>query len=84
MSGFNPEKPFYAIALTDGEFIYGEYQWMGADGPDDWTVAEEGDHDEPTEYVLIRMVPEVVNRRTFGPPPLDDDDEDETASKTPA
>ena len=59
-------ESFYAIRLTDGELIYGEFGWMACNGPDDWTVAEESDHDQPTEYEIVRMVVEPVARRSFG------------------
>ena len=60
-----PER-FYAIRLADGDLIYGLYSWLECDGPADWTVAEEADHDDPTEYEIVRMSVEPVARRTFG------------------
>lgn len=60
-----PES-FYAIRLTDGELIYGDYEWMKCDGPDDWTVPDEDTHYEPTEYEIVRMVVEPIAKRTFG------------------
>lgn len=68
-------ETFYAIRLTDGELIYGEFTWMAADHRDDWTVAEESDHDEPTEYEIVEMIVRPIARRTFGEPPADEDDE---------
>lgn len=65
MAEIKPES-FYAIRRTDGEEIYGEYAWMACNGPDDWTVGEESDHDEPTEYEIVRMTVEPVARRSFG------------------
>ena len=59
-----PES-FYSIRRTDGELIYGEYAWMSADGPDDWTIAIEGGDDEATEYEIVRMVVEPVAKRTL-------------------
>lgn len=70
----NPES-FYAIRLTSGDQIYGEFSWMECLGPDDWMVAEESDDGPPTEYEIVRMVVEPVARRTFGLP--DDDDEND-------
>lgn len=59
-------EAFFAIRRTDGEPIWGELSWMSADHTDDWTVAEESDHDDPVEYELVRMVVEPIARRTFG------------------
>lgn len=59
-----PES-FYAIRRTDGEMIYGEYTWLACDGPDDWTVAIEGDEDEAIEWEIVRMIVEPVARRTL-------------------
>lgn len=73
MSANEPES-FYAMRRTDGEEI-GDYSWVSAGGPDDWTPAEDDaeEADEPIEYELCRMTVEVVSRRTFGPssPPCD-------------
>ena len=60
------EERFYAIRLTDGELIYGEFKWMTCDGPDDWTVTEESEHDTPTEYEIVEMIVHPVAKRTFG------------------
>lgn len=68
-------ETFFAIRLTDGEMIYGEYSWMEASGPGDWTFADEGDHDEPTEYEIVEMTVRSVAKRTFGVPSEEDDDE---------
>lgn len=62
----------YTIRLANGESIYGEYGWMACDGPEDWLVAEESDHDEPTEYVIERWEKVGEWRRLFGGP-LEDD-----------
>ena len=61
-------EAFFAIRLTSGELIYGEYGWMACDGPDDWTVAEESNDASPTEYEIVRMHVESLARRTFGTP----------------
>lgn len=68
-------EPFYAIRRTDGELLMGEYAWMAADGPDDWTVPDNSDHDEPTEYEIVNMRPERVAVRTFGEPEPEEDGE---------
>lgn len=74
LTGEQRGESFYAIRFTDGELIYGEYAWLEADGPYDWTVADESDHDEPTEYEIVRMHVEPITRRTFGGPAPDDED----------
>ena len=56
-------ETFYAIRRADGGLIYGEYGWMGTDGPTDWTAVEDGD--ESAEYEMLRMTAEVAGRRTF-------------------
>ncbi len=61
-------EKFFAIRLTDGELIYGEFGWVSCDGPNDWTVAEESDHDEATEYEIVEMTVRSVAKRTFGDP----------------
>lgn len=63
MSG---SETFFAIRLTDGDLIYGDYAWMTADGPDDWTVAEDADHDRAVEYEIVEMTVRPVARKTFG------------------
>lgn len=67
-------KPTYIIRRTDGEGIYDEYTFMGCEGPDDWTVPDESEHDGPTEYEILRCEP--VATRTFGVPEPDDEDAD--------
>ncbi len=67
-------ESFYAIRMADGELIYGEFSWMACDGPDDWTVAEESDHDHPQEYEIVLMQVESIARRTFGVIAPDDDE----------
>lgn len=59
-----PES-FYSIRRTDGERISGEFTWLSADGPDDWTVAEESVDDEATEWEICRLVVEPIARRTL-------------------
>jgi hypothetical protein len=60
-------ETFYAIRLTDGEMIYGEYEWMACDGPDDWTVADNSEHDDgPVEYEIVEMTVRSLVKRTFG------------------
>jgi len=49
-------EPFYAIRRLDGDLIYGEYAWMGADGPEDYTVPESDDSEGEYEIVLMRPV----------------------------
>jgi hypothetical protein len=62
----------HIIRLADGGDIMGEYGFMECDGPDDWTVADEADDDEPTEYQILRC--EVVATRTSGGPTHEDDE----------
>lgn len=71
------DEPFYAIRRTDGEPLMGEYSWLVCDGPDDWTVAEEGDHWDPVEYEIVLMTPTRMATRLYGaePPTIDDDDD---------
>lgn len=61
------EETFYAIRRTDGSDIGEGYGWMAADGPDDWTVAEEESAcwDEPAEYEIVLMHVESIARKTF-------------------
>jgi hypothetical protein len=54
---------FYAIRRTDGEDI-GDYAWLRADGPDDWSSADD-DYGEPTEYEIVCMVVMPVARRVL-------------------
>lgn len=61
-------ESFYAIRRTDGEQIWGDYAWMGCDGPDDWTVADNADDEEPVEYEIVRMHVEPIARKTYGDP----------------
>ena len=55
---------FEAIRRADGELIYGEFAWMGADGRD-WVVAEEAEDDDPTVYEMVEMRPLLIERRTY-------------------
>lgn len=74
-----PES-FYAIRRTDGEDI-GDYSWVSASGPADWTAAEDDaeEAEEHIEYELCQMTVEVVQRRTFGPTsPCDEWEGEET------
>lgn len=87
--GAEVEKPFFAIRRADGELIYGEYAWMGADASERggflWDPAEESDDDEPVEWQVCKMLPVVVERRRYQygrwiddpdrEPDEDDDDE---------
>ncbi len=57
-----PTPTMHIIRRADGETI-GEYVFWQADGPGDWTVPEELDHDEPTTYEILACWP--VARRTF-------------------
>ena len=69
MSDQLPES-FFAIRRTDGEPIYGEFDWIACDGPSDWTAAEEADHwGNPVEYEIVRMTVDPVARRIFGTHP---------------
>lgn len=72
-------ETFFAIRRTDGESIFGDFAWMGCEGPDDWTIAEEEDPSFATEYEIVRMHVESVEKRTFGEPPAEDDDESRMA-----
>lgn len=68
------DESFYAIRMAEGELIYGEYGWMRCDGPDDWMVAEDSEHDAPQEYEIVLMRVEPIARRTFGVLAPDDDE----------
>ncbi len=59
-------ESFYAIRLTDGDLIYDEFKWMECEGPDDWTIAVEADHVDPTEYEIVKMIVEPIARRMSG------------------
>lgn len=68
-----PES-FYAMRRVDGEPI-GEFSWVEAVGPDDWTYADDSAND-PAEFEIVRMVVVPVARRWFGVHefvPCDDD-----------
>jgi hypothetical protein len=64
--------PKFIIARADGDSFDGEFSFFTVDGPDDWHPAEAYDLDDPTEYVILRVDPEPVGRRTFGLPNVDD------------
>jgi hypothetical protein len=78
MTGSNPERvrgpveSFYAIRRADGQRLGFEemYSWFEADGPDDWSVAEEHRQAgaEPGVYEMVRMDVFVQARRTYGDP----------------
>lgn len=77
------QERFYAIRLTAGDEIYGEFAWMGCRGPDDWTVAEDSDHDQPTEYEIVQMIVVPIAKRTFGETQTDDDDDEPATEGAP-
>jgi hypothetical protein len=70
------EPPIYMIRRTD-EYPMGDSVWDHARGPNDWRQAEIDavGWDEPIEYEIVRLVPQVVARRTIQPaspePPLE-------------
>lgn len=66
MSNPGSEEKFYAIRRVDGEPMWGEYEWMRAMTADDWAAAEEGEHDEPTEYEIVEFHVHPVTTRWFG------------------
>lgn len=57
----------HAIRRTDGELVFGEYSFLVVAGESDWTPAEDDTEwaNDPTEYEMVRMTVEVVERRTF-------------------
>jgi hypothetical protein len=69
---YEPNHEF-TIRRADGSDIGGDYSYMSCDGPDDWMVAEESEHDDPTEYVIEKWVGVGQWRRTFGEPIADED-----------
>jgi hypothetical protein len=67
-------EPLHIIRRADGGVLLGEYAFMVCDGPDDWTVPDADDPDDPTVYEILRCGP-VVATRTFGEPDADEDDD---------
>jgi hypothetical protein len=55
----------YAIRRADGEPIYGDYSHVIVDGDTDWTPAEEDGEEAATVYEMVRMVVDVLERRTL-------------------
>lgn len=68
------EPAMHIIRRTDGGVLLGEYAFMVCDGPDDWTVPDADDPDDPTVYEILAVGP-VVATRTFGEPDADEDDD---------
>lgn len=67
MTTTTPAEPefFYMVRRTDGEEI-GDYSWVNASGPDDWSSVEDyDDEDEPVEYELCKLTVEPVARHTW-------------------
>lgn len=54
----------FLIRRVDGEDMDGEFSSFGCSDPNDWTPADDYDHDDPTVYEICRVVP--IKRRTFG------------------
>lgn len=67
----------FTVSRSDGEPVGGEYAWMGADGPDDWSqVEDEAEyHDGPVEYQIEEWV--CVGRWTKLLPERSPDEDDE-------
>jgi histidine triad (HIT) family protein len=61
-----PLESFYAIRRTDGELM-GEYGWLQADDPDDWSGADVEIFDgvDPIEFEIVRMIVVPVAKRTL-------------------
>lgn len=60
-------ETIYAIRRTDGEPIYDDFSFLIADGPDDWSAAEdiaEAD-DVAGEFEMVAMDVQVVATKTL-------------------
>ncbi len=60
--------PKFIYARADGEDM-GEYRFFCSDTPDDWDGADADgeDSDKPVEYLMWRVDPEPVDRKTVYP-----------------
>jgi hypothetical protein len=55
----------YVIRRADGEPLYGDYSHVIVSDENDWTPAEEDGEEAATVYEMVRMIAEVVDRRTL-------------------
>lgn len=64
-------RPAFVLCRSDGEPMSGEYAFHACTGPDDWEGAdaewEWGTPDTPQHYVMLRVDPRPVARRTYFP-----------------
>lgn len=58
---------FYAICRADGDTVTEYDRWLEADGPDDWSRAEDAAEGTiEAEYQMVLMRPTVVGTRRIG------------------